>query len=410
MFTIIYGLIIALYCYDPKIAIIPLLAVIIMTIITKEELPNKIISVLILLLPFSSCNILLNGVSSLFSLFDLVLYFYFIFCIITGKIKKDKINFLAVFLIIYTTIKFLTAKYQSLSFFTSISIIVMLFTILTSNSTFKFKVDTDMLIKKYIEVGISSSFALIISYFLYKRGITIGNVTVFGNSASNIRINFNLLYTSYSYLSAYLASCAVALLSYCGVLRLKLSDIIKLLILIIGILISSSRTGLVVILLLTMFMYIKTINFKKLTIHQIIIPVVAIFIVAICWHIITTLRPETVKFFSDFGRFERWNYALAIFKEYPIVGYGFYNDKNVLPLAHNFILEYLSEGGIIFLFSFVCLLFEFIKRIKENKYKYILYAILLSNLFFTCLHENKFMYVIIIILLLENKGKEDSIE
>ncbi len=156
MFTIVYGLIIALYCYDPKIAIIPLLAVIMMTIITKEELPNKIISVLILLLPFSSCNILLNGVSSLFSLFDLVLYFYFIFCIITGKIKKDKINFLTVFLIIYTIIKFLTAKYQSLSFFTSISIIAMLFTILTSNSTFKFRLNADMLIKKYIEVGISS--------------------------------------------------------------------------------------------------------------------------------------------------------------------------------------------------------------------------------------------------------------
>ena len=410
MFTIIYGCIIALYCYNPKFAIIPLLCIIIMTMISKNELQNRIIKTLILLLPFSSCNIFLNGVSSLFSLFDIVLYFYFVFCIINGKIKKDKISFFSIFLIIYVLIKFLAIKYQSSSIFTSISIIAMLVTILLSNSTFKFKIDSDMLIKKYVEVGISCSIALMISFVLYKNGIIIGNVTTFGNNELNTRINFNLLYTSYSYLSAYLASCAVALISYSGILKLKFFDIVKLLMLIIGILISSSRTGLVVIMISLVFMYIKTINFKKITVKQIIIPIVGIFMAAICLRVIITLRPETVKFFSDFGRFERWNYALAIFKKYPIFGFGFYNDKNILPLAHNFILEYLSEGGILFLSGFIFLLFAISKKIRNNKYKYILYAILLSNLFFTCLHENKFMYVIIIILMLENECKETNIK
>jgi len=142
---------------------------------------------------------------------------------------------------------------------------------------------------------------------------------------------------------------------------------------------------------------------------------------------------------STAARIDFWQASLKAIKERPIFGYGLENqgeiisryyakdwgvpsDINVIPnRAHNLFLDILLTGGFFGLVAYLFLLYVFLKiilrNIKENKSRYLNYAILASLAGYLASLQFNFSFVvgqayfclILAIVLLSDIGGEESV-
>lgn len=408
MMVLIELILIILYCINPIIGFVGVSALIVYNLLNKDKKKEeKIIECLFYMLPFSYQSFFTKDGATYLNFFFLFEITLLILCALNLKnVKKSKIFISMILIIAITFVRTMLTNDIVDSLKAVVNFWIMLIIpILLYYSKINYK-NSENLKKMYKQVCLASSIALIISFLMYKIfGITMGNVTFFGNgNHMTQRVNFNLLFHSFSSLSAYLATGAILLLvdifdgKYENQRPLNIALII---IEIIAIGLSSSRTGLVTFAAIS-FLFIIC-NKDKVNIKTILF-IVGLGIIGFVYMIIT--RPGAINIFYNNGRFERWLLSLKYFSKNILFGTGFRD--STMALAHNFVLEFLTQGGIIVFGLLGYILFKYLIKIKKSNLKYLVWASLFANLFFTCLQGQTYFNLINIMLIIYLKNEKEA--
>ena len=116
---------------------------------------------------------------------------------------------------------------------------------------------------------------------------------------------------------------------------------------------------------------------------------------------------------SDNGRFELWNEAFRVWKEYPIFGSGLGGMYRINHYAtHNTYLELLSECGIVGFFIFTSFLIRILKILfRYEKAYFCMMAGLLFQIMFLDAFDNRCVWALLCwMVLVVNKQKTISYE
>jgi len=411
MIIILEIVLIVIYSINPIIGFIGVTVLLLGNLLFSESknIVERIFEDLFYALPFSYQSFFKSEGATYINYFFLLEIVLLFICIINLKAKRiNKTLLVAMVIFVLTFVRTLLVENIPDSIIAVINFWMMiLLPVVLLYSKIEYK-DTEKLKEIYKKVSMAMAMALIVSYILYQNfGILIGNVTFFGNEEYlTQRVNFNLLFNSYSSLSAYLSIGSILMLG--DIMNKKYSDkkiknIFLLLISIIAVGLSSSRTGLVTFIIIALLMFVF--NKEKKNIKSLIlVAIVAVIGFVYMIHI----RPGSVDVFDNNGRFERWAISMDYFKDNVLFGTGFRD--STMPLAHNFVLEYLTQGGIIIFLLLAYIMVIYLKFIKNQNTKYLVWAALFANLFFTCLHGQTYFNLINVLLILQIKEKEKKIE
>lgn len=407
------------YCINPIIGFIVLTIILLKNfIIDKDNIFNKFIYALILLLPFYTQKFISSGNSEFFNYFFLTLIIFLIFIIIklNGKVNNVPI-FISILLLIsicFIRSFFVQNVLDTMQIFFSFTLMIIIpyfvYCYLKQNKDKLKEINIDKYVNTYIQTVVATSISLIISYITYNiSGIEIGNVEVFSSSVGADRINFNLLFVSYSALSAYLAT-GLMLIVVKLFKKVKLSMIFSIIIVTVATALTSSKTGIVSAAIVVVIMLLTNFNVKKINLKKLIIMLLVVVVVVSGIIILTGTRYDDI--INDNGRFQRIENNIEALKTNPVWGVGFHDNPEILSLAHNFLVEYLVQTGIICFAIIIYILFKLLKFTYKSQYKYALWCALIANLFFTCLHGQKCFIILCIIIIadaLKSSYKEDNI-
>ena len=375
-------------------------------IFQKKDFINKNLECLILSLPLSYVSI--TGINpdrshmvSWYTLF-LAIYILYFFVQLYKKKVTIKLKYLVPILFVFIWIFVRNLFLNNLTFLVDfiqivITIIPIFIGVCYKKKSLKINID---IFNKLKVVCLSTAVLVIIQSIAYKLlGIELGYITFFRE-----RITFDVLFTGFSELSIFIG-IGVLISSNKLLDQFSYKDLFGILIMLTGMVINSSRTGLISVIAVFILMYLQKISTKetlskKLSKFSLLLVAIAIgyFGLKLLLEKRTTIGGNI---FDDNGRFITYGYALdAIFKNATnfLFGIGL-NPDNYGMIPHNFILEILLQNGIIVLSFFIIGIIFILKEINKNPYKYTLYYILISSLFVTSFFAKTYLTVIIIILL-----------
>ena len=406
------------YCISPIVGFIVLTLILLKNfIIDKDNIFNRFIYALILLLPFYTQKFISDGNSEFFNYFFLTLIVFLVFVIIkiNGKVNSVPVFISVLFLLIICFIRSLFVDdIDTMQIFCSFALMIIIpyfvYCYLKQNKDKLKEINVDKYVNTYIQTVIATSIALIISYMAYNiSGIELGNIEVFSGGGGTERVNFNLLFVSYSALSAYLAT-GLILIVVKLFKKVKLSMMFAIIIVTIATALTSSKTGIVTAAIVVVIMLVTSFNVRKINLKKLIMMLLVVVVVVSGIIILTGTRYDDI--INDNGRFQRIENNIELFKENPIWGLGFHDNPEILLLAHNFLVEYLVQTGIICFAIMLYILFKLLKFTYKSQYKYAMWCALIANLFFTCLHGQKCFVILCIIIIadaLKSSNKEENI-
>lgn len=344
---------------------------------------------------FSWCSILLG-----------ILMFYLIYTLIINQTKFHIKNLLL--LLLFTSFIIITnfsLYFANDSVIKVIQVFLMIVPVLLSVEQADFlseKVDKKTL--RNIENNIiytitATAVAVIFQYTIFNiNGTMLGKITIYEG-----RIVFDLLFKAYSVLSLYMGLGIVI-----SVKRFfkeyKIIYLVLSLIILVGIVFNSSRTGLVASLIVSLIIVLKSLKYKKKYILKIIVILIGIFIMILATNFLLNSR-NTNTLMDNNGRFGTYEYSFnLIFRNFLsfLLGNGLSLSNYNEMVAHNFFMETILSSGIV-VFSIVfywCV--KLLKCINRSEFKYIIWAIFIGSMFITNFQGNMFATIFFIISIIDD--------
>lgn len=375
----------------------------------KYDILNKIIISLILSVPIFQISFLGDRIHHLFSWFMIylvVLIMYLFNNFIREKIRFSKLPLLLVSIsLAIIIINNILSDYYKENLVEFIQILLMVIPILIVYQQKKYLVnkindDTKQLWIKFINVSIvATAIATIIQYFLHtKMGIIVGNVSI-----HNARTIYDLLFKGSSVLSIYLGIGIVLNMNeFLDVHKIK--NILIIFISMLGIMVNSSRTGLVVAAIVCIL--ILAIKSRKSIKNFSIATVTLMFGIIIFYFAAQYILQNRAidGFLGDNGRFETYIHGLKTIGENVrnfLFGIGLSSLNYDFTLPHNFVLQTMLTMGIIVTVIWIILICYILKYVNKIDFRYILWHIFISSMFVTSFQDMSFitLYIILAILL-----------
>lgn len=371
----------------------------------KEGFFHNIIILMVLYLPLSYTPIF-DIFPQQVSIYNILLVIYCSACIII-IIKNKYINFnIFIFNIFIGSILMIRAIISTNILESLIEAIQIYMIIITTSLTLvclkyiRNKIYKEEYINIYIYMVYATSIGVIFQYMLSSYfNISLGKITYVANRAI-----YDLLFTGYSVLSIYLASGIVLIIISSKHINSK--KIIGIIIILISIVLNTSRTGLYgAIIILGLYYFIKSI--KKMSIRSICLLISMCIVGIIAINILASMRGAAI--FELSGRERTYFLGIQKFLENPLFGTGFAKSDYNIVLAHNFIIEYLMQLGIIGASPIFFLIIILLFKARKSYLVYIILYFLICGLFVTEIHANTFINVILILILIFMYFKEDKV-
>jgi len=263
----------------------------------------------------------------------------------------------------------------------------------------------------YINITILATIiGVLIQYIGYKNFDTIlGNMTLFVR-----RTTHDLFFKGYSVLSAYLG-IGIVMNVKSIIDKFELRKALFIILCFIGIIINTSRTGLLASIIISALIIVSNIkNIKNMikTKNNLIIIIICIivFILVATYSVIKiAANRQLTKALDDNGRIETYLYGADVMTDSLknfFIGAGLAKE-NYLMTPHNFIFENIMKMGIIVSGILFTMLIKFLKYINDsnNDFKYIIWQMLLSCMFITAIFALSFItiYMIMAVIFSENE-------
>lgn len=373
---------------------------------------EKLIYVLIFSIPTFNIGFAGRGMHHMFSwcsIFMGVLTIYLIYNYLISKTKLSKnILFITVFtlgIILINCFREVNTKGAIIEW---IQICLMFIPLILAYdqrdyliSRISFKNNTDKFLDMINLTILATAVGVIVQYVFYRKlGLRLGNITFYPG-----RTVYDLLISGASVLSLYL-SIGVAINVKKIYTKFRIINLIYILICVVGIVVNSSRTGLVAAIIISILIAMPQMikNKKSLLITLIMIPV----FIFVFQDMVDTLlaNRSTSSLFEANGRMGTYKYGFDLLTENMVkflFGSGLSLDNYSRIIPHNFILETLVTMGTVVSIIIFSLIFIALKYINKNKNKYIIWVILIGSMFITNFQGNTFFTVYMIVMILESR-------
>ena len=211
------------------------------------------------------------------------------------------------------------------------------------------------------------------------------------------------------------AMIAFAASSMMLIKRWNKTAILKLLVLVGAMALSSSRTGFVAFVIVFGIYILFGVNKKHRLKLLIAFAVLAVAALAVYSRVrgINSLS----SLFDENGRFSGYINSLKIWVTKPIFGFGFSDNALAVamgePIPHFALLKILVEGGIIYFMAMVAYLFKVFMLGVKSKSQIGFYALLVTligSCFIPSLFEARFICIIISLIMLDSKVTREARE
>ncbi len=376
----------------------------------QKKYVETIIDLLILSLPLHSISIFGTYINHIFS-WPIILLTFISFYNINTIIKKHiKFSMLSLALFIISCVILFISNILmgdfSIGLIKICQILLMAIPIITTflcKNEIILEVNSDYwekIIYKIKNVILAVAIGVLIQYIFYNLfNINLGNITIFPN-----REIYDLFFYAYSVLSLFL-SLGIIILTNNLLKNFKLIDLLQIFIILIAIILNSSRTGLmsgIITIFIMLNIKIKNIKKKQKLFFNIGFLAIAIGVV----FIFLLHRNELTNFFDNNARFSTYGHGLElIFTSIKVffLGNGLNTNNYIEILPHNLILETWVTCGILFtaivMFAIVYLLYY----LKNTQYKFLIYDILIGSMFITCFQGNPFTTILCMLAIIDQK-------
>jgi len=298
------------------------------------------------------------------------------------------------------------ADYVTYSFF-----LVMTFMFNFTNISFS-KAEYNNILKAFVNASLLTSIGIIVQAAIQKTtGIDIVRNVTTEISGGN-RVTSALIFADTSSAMICLGVAVMIIIINPKLIRFRYLTVLSI---IAGMGLSSTRTGLIA-LLITFIVYAvfqKSIVKKvKLLVSLSIAGIVGLFTLSFVRdmsNLSDLLNPS--------GRIEGYIAALKIWYDNPIFGIGFGDGyltalMNYIPIPHLTLLNLLVQAGIVYVFLFVVVIYYYYRMAKKYNMKTEVYTIFLSvvgSCFIPTLFSARFFTIVIMMVCIRKKIIQESI-
>ncbi|MGW8382072.1 O-antigen ligase family protein [Streptococcus parasuis] len=246
--------------------------------------------------------------------------------------------------------------------------------------------------------------------YISLTGNIIGHYIVMGQS----RVAYGGILGDYSFATLYLSTgCLLILLIYIHHKKINLSMFIfSEILLLIAMLIVSSRTG-IISLVITILLYIIS-NIKKIPKRFIFVIFFSSFGFPLLINKLLSSRGGQALLETS-GRSDNYVQSLNFWLKKPIFGYGLGLENlfhaTELAVPHNFFMQYLLQMGIVGLVLIMIPFIIFINNdiyCKKNEFKWSFILIFIGSMFIPDIVSSRFLHGIILLCMTGNKVYNDK--
>lgn len=250
----------------------------------------------------------------------------------------------------------------------------------------------------YSNVCVASALANLVQYFAYNRiGLSLGLIEQTGLT----RTHFNLFFKGFSVLPIFLGIGFIMLFTKSMWSKMKLLDVLNMVIIFFAMIINSSRTGLFCVCIVGGLIFIKSFS-KKIKMKYLLIAIICIPIAI--WGIDFIMAQRTdASFLDDNGRLETyvegvrvWLQSIRTFFIGGGFGEGGFWESKEEP--HNLIIQTLAQCGIIVTIIILLFFCSYFKANKGNKFIFVPLYIFLSGMLITDFYANAFSCIAFIVV------------
>lgn len=374
----------------------------------RYNLFNKIVISLILSAPIFQIGFWgkeMHHIFSWFMIFLAILIIYLFYNLVKNNIKFSK--YLLFFITLTLGILFITniiSDYyieNMIEYFQVFLMVISIFMIYQQRKFLSNYMDDKTKDNWIIMINISmvaTAIGVFVQYIAHLRlGLSLGRITEFPG-----RTTYDFLFSGYSVLSIYLG-IGVVLNFYELFQKIKLKNIVIILLCLVAIAINSSRTGLIASLIVCILItLIKAKKSLKNFVLAIFISIIGIIIFYFAVEIILGNR-QTLNILDDNGRIETYVHGIrTIFSSVKnfIFGIGLSAPDYKYMLPHNSIIQTMLTMGVIVTSVWIICIINILKYIKKIDFKYVIWYILISSMFVTSFQDMSFITLDIILAII----------
>lgn len=393
------------YMLNGKLGFLLFLLAMTMIGLRKDNMYYKLFRLCIISLPFSYIGVLGMDMSHVLN-WTII----FMLCIITYVIYKrnwklsinKNIFIVAIFLYVSLIITGVLTIESVRTPVEIIQISIMFLTIAFVFSNHKgIVIDTVhsvSLLKEFENICVVTAVGTIFQWMMYHAGVELGYVVL---TAGGRRIICNCLYKGMSILSIYFGVGAVLIILRFGASSTKALDIIKIALILVGIVVNTSRAGLAGIAIV-FAIYVADGFFRKKKIGFLVLGMIGLAGISAAGYKLAATRGNL---FDENGRIATWIAGISIWKENIrsiLFGAGFEDSiwaKVGLPTSHNMFIQSLAQCGFIGTMLFMTLFIMYYKRIRGREYVFVLLYLIVTGMMITDFYANPFTTIIMSLII-----------
>ncbi len=404
MFIILSLITIIAYLFNGKFGFISMILNSFIVLFSKcDNHLVKILKLIIISLPMEYIGIFGVNMYQIISWYNifLLLYIYSILKYYKKLTTKSLLSIVSVFLLLIVQLIWISDIPQTMIEITQVLIMIIPI-ILTFDCKEELPINLkqiNKLLHLYVDVCIATSIGMIVQYFLhYYLHIDAGFILYTGHS----RISFFCLFKGASILPIYMGiGFLILFIDFFDEKHIKITNIIKMLIIFIAMVLNTSRSGITSLFLIMGVIIVKNL-YKKANLKTLLITILICGIALWGMNYIMTIRSGMNGFLDDNGRFTIIKNGLTIWYSSfrnMLFGTGFKNEiwKNEVT-PHNVLIQTLSQNGIILTTMICVMIYIYLHKNKHNKYKLLIWYLLLSGMFVTDFYANSFSTVIFLLV------------
>lgn len=405
MTIIISTIIIMAYMINGYIGFVLMAGILLWNVIIKNDYStSNLFRYIVLCLPFSYIGIIGPSMHQLYSWYNLLLVILLGTTIIRngGVINLSRAAASALIVIVCVlTLNLFWSNDLGKDVQEIIQVMVMLIPLLLFHGERTYvditKNEAEALIEEYGEVCTATAISMLLQYFIYIATHRVLGIIHFTGGG---RIQCYVLFRGASILPVFMGVGLILYFIQVMEARNILPSIINMVLIFAAMVLNSSRTGmLMALVVIGLICFIKII--KKPSIGKLVITIIGVWGASYGVNYMTSKRASLDGFLDANGRTTTWINGLKIWthdiKNF-LIGEGFTGGMWAgITKTHNFAIQTLAQCGIIVgLIVFVLFAAYFFQN-KKNKYVYLPLFIVLSGMLVTDFYANAFATVILIL-------------
>ena len=249
------------------------------------------------------------------------------------------------------------------------------------------------LLGEYVDVCTATAIVMLMQYVMYYYAHRqIGMILFSGNN----RVQFYALFKGASILPIYMGIGVIFLFIECLEKRITIAIIAKMAIIFLASTLNSSRTALLSMMIVMVFICIKYFMYAP-SLKGLSIAVIGFtgFYYAIDY--ITRIRNKLSNFLDANGRIETWRNGIRIWSvnaKNIILGEGFTGGRwEGITKPHNLIIQTMAQCGIIITIAVMVMIGKYLIDNRKNPYVFIPFYLILSGMMVTDFYANAFTTV-----------------